>query len=146
MFDKNTMERLPVLLTYKKGHFPTQDEKWEKHKRMQVFTGLAWDEALNQEEVDTLYEIWKKKRLKPYQLTFEEVSTFVKLADKISDYRYRVTLENTRLRMHRSRKRLKEAVEAGDPSAVERFEVIKKSNRVNMSEKRSRKRNGPSSS
>ena len=51
------MERLPVDLFYKKGLFPTLDKKWEKHKRMQVFTGVAWDKALNQGEVDNLYKI-----------------------------------------------------------------------------------------
>ena len=85
------------------------------------------------------------KRLKPNSLTFREVSTYVKLTEKISDYRYRVQLENTRLRMDRSRKKLKEAAERGDPSAVKRFEAIKKSNRENMSQKRNRKKNGPSS-
>ena len=112
---------------------------------MQVFTGVAWDKALNQGEVDNLYEIYKKKRLKPKQLTFGEVSTYVKLTEKISDYRYRVQLEKTRLRMHRSRKKLREEAERGDPSAVKRYEEIKKSNKDNMFQKRNRKRNGLSS-
>ena len=85
------------------------------------------------------------KRLKPNSLTFGEVSTYVKLAEKISDYRYRVKVEKTRMRMDRSRKKLKEAADRGDPSAVKRFEAIKKSKREYMSQKRNRKGDGPSS-
>ena len=59
------MERLPVDLFYKKDHFPTLDKKWDEYRRMQIFTGIAWDEALNQVEVDNIYEIYKRKRLKP---------------------------------------------------------------------------------
>ena len=85
------------------------------------------------------------KRLKPNSLTFGEVSTYVKLSEKVSDYRYREKLEKTRLRNYRSRKKLKEAVERGDSSALKRYEARKKSNRENMSKKRSRKRKCPSS-
>ena len=85
------------------------------------------------------------KRLKPNSLTFGEVSTYVKLAEKVSDYRYRAKLEKTRLRNYHSRKKLKEAVERGDSSAVKRYEARKKSNRQNMANKRKIKRKCPSS-
>ena len=139
------MERLPVDLLYKKGLFPTLDKKWDKYKRVQVFTGVGWDEALTQGEVDVLYKIYKMKRLKPNSLSFGELSTYVKLAEKVCDYRYRAKLEKARLRNHRSRKKLKEAAERGDLSAVKRYEGRKKSNRDNMAKKRNRKRKCPSS-
>ena len=85
------------------------------------------------------------KRLKPNSLTFGEVSTYVKLAEKVSDYRYRAKLEKTRLRNYLSRKKLKEAAERGESSAVKRYEARKKSNRENMAKKRNRKRKCPSS-
>ena len=77
-------------------------------------------------------------------MTFREVSTYVKLVEKISDYRYRVKLARTRVRMARSRDKLIDAVAKGDPSEIKRYEAIKKRNRDNMSQKRKR-RNGPSS-
>ena len=85
------------------------------------------------------------KRLKPNSLTFGEVSTYVKLAEKVSDYRYRAKLEKTRLRNYLSRKKLKEAAERGDSSAVKRYKARKKSNRENMAKKRNKKRKCPSS-
>ena len=84
-------------------------------------------------------------RLKPNSLTFGEVSIYVKLAEKVCDYRYRAKLEKTRLRNYLSRKKLKEAAERGDSSAVKRYEARKKSNRENMAKKRKRKRKCPSS-
>ena len=78
-------------------------------------------------------------------MTYREVSTYVKLVEKISDYRYRVKLARTRMRVARSRDKLRDAVAKGDPSEIKRYEAIKKRNRDNMSQKRKRKRNGPSS-
>ena len=83
--------------------------------------------------------------MKPKTLTFREVSTYVKLAEKISDYRYRVKVERTRLRVVRSRDKLISAAMQGDPSATKRVEAIKKCKREYMSKKRKRKRNCPSS-
>ena len=51
------MERSPVPFFYKKGRFPSLDKKWEQYRRMKVFVGVAWDKALDQGEVDNLYEI-----------------------------------------------------------------------------------------
>ena len=139
------MSELPLFLTYKKGDFEDLDKKWEKYRKMQIFTGHAYRKALTKREVDDLVEVWKTKRLKPKTMTFREISTYVKLAEKISDYRYRVKVERTRLRVARSRDKLIDAVRKGDSSAIKRYDAIKKCNSDNMSQKRKAKRNGPSS-
>ena len=65
---------------------------------MHIWTGDAWFEALTDTEADILKEIWKKKRLTPKRLTFGEVSIYVELSEKISEYRNRVQVERARLR------------------------------------------------
>ena len=51
------MSRLPLFLPYKVGDFESFDKKWEKYRRMRIFTGNAYKEALNQKEIDNLIEI-----------------------------------------------------------------------------------------
>ena len=111
------MSKFPTCLFYKKGEFITLDKRWEKYKRKHIFTGNAWSQALSEGEADNLIKIWSKKRLKPKQLTFGEVQTYVELSEKICDYRYRAKLEKTRQRMAQHRKKKKAAAKQEDLSA-----------------------------
>ena len=72
---------------------------------------------MSEGEADNLVKIWSKKRLKPKQLTFGEVSTHVELSEKICNYRYRLKLEKTRQRMAQHRKKKKAAAKQEDLSA-----------------------------
>ena len=130
----NTIYRLPSDLLYQKTDFPILDQKWEKCRRMQVFSGDAWCEALIKEECDKLIEIWKKKRLKPNAMTFGEVATYVELSEKIFDYRYRVKVERARLRQVRSRDKKKAAEKQRDQSTIVQSEASKSSNETHVSE------------
>ena len=112
------MSKFPSCLFYKKGDFETLDRKWEKYKSKLIFTGNAWSQALSKGEADNLINIWRIKRLKPKQLTFGEVSTYVELSEKICDYRYRVKLEQSRLRMARYREKMKAVVKQDDLSTT----------------------------
>ena len=112
------MSKFPSCLFYKKGEFETLDKKWDMYKKKHIFTGNACCQALCQAEVDNLIKIWRIKRLKPKQLTFGEVRTYVELSEKINDYRCRVRLEKTRLRMIRYREKMKAAAEQKDLSAT----------------------------
>ena len=87
----------------------------------------------------------KAKRLIPKKLTFNEVSTYVKLCERIYDYRYRVQLENTRLRMARSRRKMKAAAKKGNPLKKQLSKSVKKSNKETISQKRKRIRSDPTS-
>ena len=107
---------------------------------MLVFKGNTYKEALTDREVDDLFEVWKKKRLKPRTLTFGEVATYVQHADRISDYRRREKVELARLRRAQSRDKMISAANKGDISAKKQWEAIKKTNRENMAKKRKKKK------
>ena len=77
---------------------PDLDKEWKRYRTIRVFTGDAWREAITKKEEDILIQIWRKKRLKPWMLTFREVAIWVELAGKIERYRKRVQRENARLR------------------------------------------------
>ena len=140
------MVRLYSLLTYQKGEHEDLDKKWEQFRTIHVFKGLGFSEALIREEQDTLLKIWRIKKLRPWKLTFGDVSTWVKLSERIVDYRKRVQRGNARLRNSRARKKLKAAARQGDDAAKEKIESIKKSKREYMSKVRSKKRKDSSSS
>ena len=139
------MTKFNWSLLYQKGELETLDEKWEKSRRMQVFSGDAWRVVLNKGEEKILLDIWSKKRLIPKQLTFNEVSTYVKLCERIYDYRYRVQLDKTRLRMARSRRKMKAAAKKGNPLKKQLSKSVNKSNKETISQKRKRKRSDPTS-
>ena len=107
---------------------------------MLVFKGNTYKEALTDREVDDLFEVWKKKGLKPRSLTFGEVATYVQHADRISNHRRRVKVELARLRRAQSRDKMISAARKGDISAKEQWEAIKKTNRENMAKKRKKKK------
>ena len=132
------------IFPYRKGVYEDLDKKWEQCIKMQVFTGDAYKEALTDKEIDDLYEMWKKKRLKPRILTFREVATYVQHAERIADYRRRVKVERARFRRAQSRDKMKSAASKGDISAKKRLEYIKKTNRENMAKKRKQRKSGTS--
>ena len=66
------MSRLQSDLRYVKGVDDDLDKKWIKYKTTRVFNKDAWSEALTEEEIDHLADIWRKKRLKPWKLTFRK--------------------------------------------------------------------------
>ena len=116
------------------------DEQWARYRTVRVFNGDAWRAAITQKEEDVLLQIWRKKKLNPWTLTFREVSTWVELAGKITEYRKRVQRENARLGKYKSRERLKAAARQGNQKAKMKIEATKKSNKENMSNKRRKKR------
>ena len=100
-------------LRYSEGKYKDLDEKWKKFKTKRIFTGDAWSEALTEEEFENLAKIWRKKRCKPWKLTFREVSIYVEQSKRIFDYRKRVQRERARLRKHRSREKIRAAAKQG---------------------------------
>ena len=128
------------VLSYQKGEHEDLDGKWEKYRRTHIFKGEAWSYALTDQESDIVTEIWRVKKLTPWKLTFRQVSTWVKLSERVVEYRKRVQRENARLRNYKLREKFRAAAKQGDKSAKERIEAIKKANRENMAKKRRRKR------
>ena len=55
------MSRLQSDLRYVKGVDDDLDKKWIKYKTTRVFDKDAWSEALTEEEIDHLADIWRKK-------------------------------------------------------------------------------------
>ena len=134
------MSRLRSNLRYVKGVYHHLDKKWSKYKKLRVFSGDAWSEALTEEESDNLADMWRKKRHKPWKLTFREVSTYVELTERIVDYRKRAKREKERLRKHRSIQKIKAAAEQGVSSAITRIKTLKKYNRDYMAKIRKGKK------
>ena len=134
------MIRLDSLLSYQEGIHEDLDNKWQQYRRVQVFKGQGLSKALTTKEQETLLKIWRIKKLRPWKLTFREVSTWVKLSERVIDYRKRAQRENARLRNNEFRERLKAAARKGDKVAKERIKAIKKSNRDNMSNMRRKKK------
>ena len=132
------MSGLPSFMPYKKGVSEDLDKKWGKYRRMLIWAGDAWREALSKKEEDDLLEIQKIKRLKPRALTFGEVAAYVELAEKIYDYRYRVKVERGRLRKAKSRKKVKAAAKQADQSIVIESETIKSNTKTHFSEEKER--------
>ena len=139
------MSRLRLDLRYVKGVDDDLDKKWNKYKTTRVFNRDSWSEALTEEEIDHLADIWRKKRLKPWKLTFREVSTYVELSERVVDYRKRAKRGCARPRKHQSIQKMKAAAKQGDLSAITRIETIKKYNRDYMAKIRKGKKNDPSS-
>ena len=125
---------------YRKGELETLDKKWENYKKKRIFVGDAWNKALKKQEIDSLGDIWKAERVKPWKLTFGEVSTYVELSEKIIEYRRNVKREAARIRKMRSRDKMIALAKEGDKKAMKQIEAIKKSNIEGIYKKRKNKK------
>lgn len=60
---------------YVKGLNRELDLKFSKYKKVNLFAGRAIDEALSDEEGNTLIKLWRKERILPKTLTIRDVLT-----------------------------------------------------------------------
>ena len=92
---------------------------------MRLWSAGAVDDALTEEEANTLVKLWRKERITPRKLTVEDVKTLVEFSCQIDSYRKRVKREQARRRQERARAKLRTAARSGDVQAKRKIEKMK---------------------
>ena len=64
-------------IRYRRGDNPDLDKKFTLSKKINLFTGNAVANALSETEAETLVQLWRKARYKPWKLEVNEVSNLV---------------------------------------------------------------------
>ena len=73
----NSMGKLSKTERYIMGKDRTLDKMYLAYKKMNLWREPVLSQALGEEEIDTLAELWRKEKLGPWRLSVQEVSTLV---------------------------------------------------------------------
>ena len=125
---------------YRKGENKGLDLRYSQYKKVNLFAGRAYDEALSPGEANTLIELWNKEQKLPWTLTVKDVTKLAEFTEKILFWRKSDRRENARLRMERVREKLKEAAKNGDENALRKVKRKRKADAVRSAANRKRKR------
>ena len=125
---------------YRKGENKGLDLRYSQYKKVNLFAGRAYDEALSPGEANTLIELWNKEQKLPWTLTVKDVTKLAEFTEKILFWRKSDRRENARLRMERVREKLKEAAKDGDENALRKVKRKRKADAVRSAANRKRKR------
>ena len=68
---------------YRKGEDANLDKAYSRYKRMRLWSDGAVNEALTQQEANTLLKLWKKEKFKPRMLSLEDIQNLVNFASHI---------------------------------------------------------------
>ena len=112
-------------LHYRKGDDTNLDKGYSRYQRLRLWSAGAVDDALTEEEANTLVKLWKKERITPRKLTVEDVKTLVEFSCQIDSYRKRVKREQSRRRKERARAKLRTAARSGDGQAKRKIKKMK---------------------
>ena len=77
------MSELDKKTRYRVGQNIELDKKFRLYKRVNLFTGEAYHEALSQKEAKVLIKLSGKVERVAWRLTLREVSTIVEFYDRI---------------------------------------------------------------
>ena len=113
---------------YKKGDNPELDKKFEAYKKVNLFAGGAYHDALSQKEAKRLIKLWGKERRVRWRLNVQDVKTLVHFSERILTWRRYRRRELTRLRVEKARAKLKNDANKGNQAAVIKLNSIKKAN------------------
>ena len=125
---------------YRKGENKGLDLRYSQYKKVNLFAGRAYDEALSPREASTLIELWNKEQKLPWTSTVKDVTKLAEFTEKILFWRKSDRRENARLRMERVREKLKEAAKNGDENALRKVKRKRKADAVRSAANRKRKR------
>ena len=125
---------------YRKGENKGLDLRYSLCKKVNLFAGRPYDEALSPGEANTLIELWNKEQKLPWTLTVKDVTKLAEFTEKILFWRKSDRRENARLRMERVREKLKEAAKNGDENALRKVKRKRKADAVRSAANRKRKR------
>ena len=129
-----------MTIRYRKGNDPKLDEKFALFKKVNIFAGGAYDDALSKKEAATLLKVWSKSRILPKKLYVHEVLTLVKFTEVILAWRRNRRREVARLRKERARRKLRIAASKGNKEAILKVESIKKADKLRSANDRKKKR------
>ena len=87
----------------RKGQDIALDTEFLKYKGMRLWAGVAVNQALTKNEIDTLVILWKKEKLSPHKLYVEDVQKLVEFSEIIRSCRRRIKREMSRRRMEKAR-------------------------------------------
>ena len=127
-------------IRYRRGDNPDLDKKFTLSKKINLFAGNAVANALSETEAETLVQLWRKARYKPWKLEVNEVSNLVAFYEIIVEWRKNRKRELTRIRNERARKKLQDAAKKGDSQAVTKLDSIKKADALKSAKYRKIKR------
>ena len=125
---------------YRKGKNKQLDLRYSQYKKVNLFAGREYDEALSPGEAKILIELWNKEQKLPWTLTVKDVTKLAEFTEKILFWRKSDRSENARLRMERVREKLKEAAKNGDENALRKVKRKRKADAVRSAGNRKRKR------
>ena len=125
---------------YRQGENKELDLRYSQYKKVNLFAGRAYHEALSPGEANTLIELWNKEQKLPWTLTVKDVTKLAEFTEKILFWRRSNRRENERLRMERVREKLKEAAKNGDENALRKVKRKRKADTVRSAANRKRKR------
>ena len=125
---------------YRKGDNPEPDRKFALFKKVNLFVGAAYHNALSSKEADTLIKIWTKARMVPKRLDVNEVLILVEFTEVILAWRENRRKELSRIRKERARRKLKDAAMKGSREALIKVESIKKADKLKSAKYRRKKR------
>ena len=126
----NTMTGLGEETRYKKGVNVELDKKFALYKKVNLFTGNAYHDALSQKEAKVLIKLWTKARRVPWNLNVQDVSTLVEFYERIMHWRRNRKKEKARLRKEKARGRLRDEAKKGNSEVIMKLESIRKADRV----------------
>lgn len=86
-------------------------------------------DALSEEEINIMQNLWEKVRSKYGHLTFGDVSKLVEFVTRIEDCRRRQKREKTRRRVHRWRQKKVETEESNVNKATPKVQSSRRSGR-----------------
>ena len=130
------MSALNENVLYKRGENPELDKRYDQFRKMRIWSGPAYSEALSEKEVDILIKVWRIYSIRPRRLCVGDVLKVVGFADRVREYRIRVKRIRARTRKVKSRRKLAAAVKKKDPRAIIKFENIRKSAAKRASKRR----------
>ena len=125
---------------YRKGDNPELDKKFALFKKVNLFTGDAYNEALSQKEAAKLIKVWTKARMVPKRLNVHEVLILVEFTEVILTWRENRDRELSRRRKEKARRKLKDDVRKGSRKALRKVESIKKADKLRSANYRKKKR------
>ena len=118
---------------YRKGDNPELDKKFAVFKKVNLFAGGGYHQALSQKEAATLISVWNKARMVPKRLYVDEVLILVEFTEAILAWRENRRKELSRLRKEEARRKLKDAAKKGSREAIIKVESIKKADKLRSS-------------
>ena len=136
----SSVTELDEKTRYKIGRDPELDKKFALYKKVNLFTGKAYHDALSQKEAKVLIKLSRKAEMVPWRLKVLDVLIIVEFYDRIIGWRKKRRKELARIRKERARLKLREAAKEGNADAILKLRLVKKADAAKSANYRKKKR------